>query len=224
MAEHDSVTRARLLNTAARLFAARGFKTVTVRDICHEAGANVAAVNYHFGDKLGLYNEVVGSAIQTMRETTELARAGAAQSAPEERLRTYIRIFIERVVGAQAHDGWIHQIMVREMADPTPALDLVAERVIRPRLEYVASIVAEILGRPPDDDVVKRCVLSVQSQVHAAMPNYLARHLLPELRDPAVLNDLAEHIARFSIAGLHDVARRLRADARAASLPTAARG
>ena len=110
------------------------------------------------------------------------------------------------------------------VADPTPALDLVAERVLRPRLEYVASIVAEIVGRPPDDDVVKRCVLSVQSQVHAAMPNYLARHLLPELRDPAVLNDLAEHIASFSIAGLHDVARRLRAEDRAASLPTAARG
>ena len=53
----DPRTRARLLKAAEQLFAERGFRKVTVREICHAAKANVAAVNYHFGDKLGLYRE-----------------------------------------------------------------------------------------------------------------------------------------------------------------------
>jgi len=56
-------TRARLLDAARRLFAERGFEDVTVREICREAGANLALVNYYFGDKLGLYLEVVNQAI-----------------------------------------------------------------------------------------------------------------------------------------------------------------
>jgi AcrR family transcriptional regulator len=202
MAEQDPVTRNRLLNVAARLFAARGFKRVTVRDICRDAGANVAAINYHFGDKEGLYTEVVRMAIQIMRETTEIAQALATGLPPDDRLRVYIRVFLERAVGGHAQDGWIHQIMMREMADPTPAIDLVAEQVVRPRLEYVASIVGEMLGRLPEDPLVRRCVLSVQAQIHAVMPNYMSKRLLENLSDPTVLDELADHIARFSIAGV----------------------
>ena len=74
----DRETRERLLRTAARLFADRGFKKVTVRDICRTARANVAAVNYHFGDKLGLYREVLQLAAEALRSTTEAAKQGAA--------------------------------------------------------------------------------------------------------------------------------------------------
>jgi TetR/AcrR family transcriptional regulator, regulator of cefoperazone and chloramphenicol sensitivity len=202
MAEQDSETRSRLLLIAAQLFAARGFRRVTVREICRDARANVAAVNYHFGGKLGLYREVLSTAIQTMRSTTDAAKAAGKGRSPEFKLRAYVHVFLERVVKT-AGDNWIHQLMMREMADPTPALDLVAERVIRPRLEYVAGLVAEILHREVDDEVVKRCVLSVQAQVHAAMPSYMAKRLLPDLHNSAALDQLAEHIAQFSLAGIH---------------------
>ncbi len=70
----DRETRERLLKAAAQLFADRGFKKVTVRDICRSARANVGAVNYHFGDKTGLYREVLQLAIETMRSTNDAAR------------------------------------------------------------------------------------------------------------------------------------------------------
>jgi TetR/AcrR family transcriptional regulator, regulator of cefoperazone and chloramphenicol sensitivity len=63
MQGHDTETRERLLSTAERLFAERGFSKVTVREICRSARANVAAVNYHFSGKQGLYDEVVRTAI-----------------------------------------------------------------------------------------------------------------------------------------------------------------
>ncbi len=63
---NDLETRERLLEAAAELFAERGYNHVTVRDICRAAGANVAAVNYYFRDKLGLYREVLTSTISSL--------------------------------------------------------------------------------------------------------------------------------------------------------------
>src|SRR2546428_31549 len=57
MSGRDLETRERLLRTAARMFADRGFKRVTVRDICRRARANVAAVDYHLLSKLALHRE-----------------------------------------------------------------------------------------------------------------------------------------------------------------------
>jgi len=210
MAGHDLETHARLLNAAAELFAARGFKDVTVREICAAADANVAAVNYHFGDKLGLYREVVNSAIGTMRSTTEAARQAGSGLPPAERLRAYIRVFLQRV-GTDGQDSWIHRLMAREIADPTPSLDLIAEQVIAPRFDYVASVVAELLGRPSQDETVRRCTLSIQAQCHAAMPHPLASRALRLSNDPRALECLAQHIADFSLAGMFGVGEGLEA-------------
>ena len=94
----DPRTRARLLKAAEELFGERGFKKVTVREICRAAKANVASVNYYFGDKLGLYREVLQSAIDGMRATNDHARAEGKGRPPEEQLRRYLRIFLARVL------------------------------------------------------------------------------------------------------------------------------
>jgi AcrR family transcriptional regulator len=52
-------TRERLLDAAERLFATRGIDAASVRDITDAAGANLAAVNYHFGSKHELIVAIV---------------------------------------------------------------------------------------------------------------------------------------------------------------------
>lgn len=203
----DAETYDRLLDVAARLFAARGFKDVTVREICRAARANVAAINYHFGDKLGLYREVLNKAIETMQATTEAARQAGTGLAADQKLRAYVRVFLQRTA-VQGGDSWIHQLMIREMADPTPAIELVFEQVIRPRVAYLSEVVAEVLDIDAGDEQVLRSVMSIQSQCHAAMPNPLSKRLMRNLTgDAASLDDLAEHIARFSLGGLNALAR-----------------
>ena len=115
----DAATRARLLEVAERLFAERGFKKVTVREICRAARANVASVNYYFGDKLGLYREVLQGAIDGMRTTNDAMREAGRGLPPEQRLRRAIEVVVTRILSA--HTGPIHQLIQREVADPTPA-------------------------------------------------------------------------------------------------------
>src|SRR5438034_10661480 len=106
----DLETRARLLTAAEQLFADRGFKKLTVRDICRTARANVAAVNYHFGDKLGLYREVLQLASGVLRATTEAAKEAAGDCAPDEKLRRFVHVHLRRMLGAE-RDDWIHRLI-----------------------------------------------------------------------------------------------------------------
>jgi TetR/AcrR family transcriptional regulator, regulator of cefoperazone and chloramphenicol sensitivity len=206
MSTPDRETRDRLLKAAERLFADRGFKKVTVREICRAARANVAAVNYHFGDKLGLYREVMQSAIDAMRATNDAARhAGAGQTA-EEQLRRYIVIFVHRVLGSGRDT--VHKLINREMHDPTPALDTLVEQGVRPRVEYLSGLIAEIMECAPSDPRVLRCVASIQAQSIAYLPNPIAARLgLTFKPTPAHLDELAAHIAEFSLAGVRAVGR-----------------
>jgi TetR/AcrR family transcriptional regulator, regulator of cefoperazone and chloramphenicol sensitivity len=202
----DTETRARLLKAAERLFADRGFKKVTVREICRAARANVAAVNYHFGDKLGLYREVMQSAIDAMRATNDAARQAGAGHTAEEQLRRYIVIFVHRVLGSGRDT--VHKLINREMHDPTPALDTLVEQAVRPRVEYLSGLIAEIMECAPSDQRVLRCVASIQAQSIAYLPNPIAARLgLTFKPTPAHLDELAAHIAEFSLAGVRAVGR-----------------
>jgi AcrR family transcriptional regulator len=204
--ERDRETRERLLQAAMRLFAQHGFAKVTVRDICRKARANVAAVNYHFDGKRGLYEEVLETAIRTMQGATDEARAAGRERPPEAQLSTYIAIFLRRVF--ESRDSWIHQLMMRELADPTPALDLVVDQVIRPRMAYLLGIIAAIIGCPADDPRVMQCAFSVHTQCLAVRDNPVAPRLGFERLTPDRVQVMAAHIATFSVAGIRAVAAR----------------
>ena len=171
---------------------------MTIRDICRAAGANVAAVNYHFHGKTGLYHAVVQSAIDRMRATTDtIVEAGRGQP-PDRQLTTFIAIFLQRVTAMR--DNWIHQLMMRELSEPTAALDLVVQQVLKPRMKYLDGVISELLGCRTDDPRVRRSVTSVQMQCLAAIDKRLPLHSVPTT--PAEVAELADHIARFSIGGV----------------------
>jgi AcrR family transcriptional regulator len=206
MSGYDRHTRARVLKVAARLFAERGFRKVTVRDICTAADANVAAVNYHFRDKMGLYREVLEDAIGLIRAGDAAEMAGAAGSA-EDRFRAHIQAYLHRLL-VQGGDSWVHRLVYHEIAEPTPVLDRIVEHAFRPRVEYLCGLVGEILQCDPADARVRRSVASIQAQCVMLLPHPIGDRLRPRARrTPAEIDQLARHIADFSLAGIRAVGR-----------------
>jgi AcrR family transcriptional regulator len=211
MNTRDRETRDRLLAAAERLFADRGFKKVTVRDICKVAKANVAAINYHFGDKLGLYREVLQSAIDRMRATNEAAREAGRGKSAEEQLRRYIVIFVHRFL--ESGNDAVHRLITREVHDPTPAIDALVEQGVKPRVEYLSGVLAEMMRCSPSDKRVLRCLASIQAQSVAYLHNPIAERLgfTMEPKTPAQIDEIADHIAQFSLAGVRAVGKSKRA-------------
>jgi len=68
-AEGDAVgAKKRLLDAAEQVFGERGFDGASIRDVTAKANCNLAAVNYHFGDKETLYEEVFRRRLSEMRD------------------------------------------------------------------------------------------------------------------------------------------------------------
>src|SRR3954468_7815087 len=103
MAVQD-LTKARLLDAAGEEFANKGFELARVRAICERAGANLAAVNYHFGDKEALYIQPLREAHRCgLEPDDEVFEAGVA---PAIRLRWFIQHFLGRVLAMNSPDDW----------------------------------------------------------------------------------------------------------------------
>jgi AcrR family transcriptional regulator len=207
-------TRLRLLEAAAKEFAEHGFHHATVRDICKRAEANVAAVNYHFGDKGGLYAQTLKHWIGVAMEQCPPHGGVSADAPPADRLRGFVRGTLRRML----HDGaagWHGQLMAREMVEPTAALDMLIGTSIRPMVDLLHGIVRDLGGTGLDEDAVRRCGMSVFGQCcfYRHSREVISRLFGPDLYSEAGLEAAADHITRFTLAGLA---------ACAAATPTAA--
>jgi TetR/AcrR family transcriptional regulator, regulator of cefoperazone and chloramphenicol sensitivity len=197
-------TRRQLLEAAGEVFAEVGFRDATVREICRRAGANIAAINYHFGDKETLYTEVLRYAHGKALEKYPPLLDVAADAPAEKKLRAFVKSLLLRIFD-KGPTSWHGRLMSREMIEPTAALDSLVEERMRPMVAQLWKIVSEILGCPVNDERVRLCSLSVVSQCvfynHCSpVMSRLFPNKLPQ--DAASIGHLAGHITDFSLAAM----------------------
>jgi AcrR family transcriptional regulator len=111
-------TRDAVFQAAASLFSARGFDGVSVDDIAAGAGVNKAMIYYHFNDKLALYRTVVADMLSAVG--ARVASIAEASIAPAGKLDR----FIEHFVRLADERPWFPTLMLREIAEGAPHLDL----------------------------------------------------------------------------------------------------
>ena len=197
-----SDTRLRLLEAAGPIFAQKGFGAATIKEISDAAGANIAAVNYHFGDKDRFYAEVLRYA-----HHCAVGAVDAVQPPPGDDPEAALRAFVAAMVGGifdPHRPSWHARLIARELMQPTEALDELVELNVRPKADRLRAVIGRMTGLPPDHERVQRCVLSIVAQcvfLHHGRP--VVSRLFPDLSyDPA---KIADHIAAFSIAAVYGV-------------------
>lgn len=198
-------TRSRLLHAAGEVFGEVGFRRATVRDICSRAGANVAAINYHFGDKEELYAEVVKSGVARGLEKYPVDMDVPPGGTPEQRLRGFVRSFLYRTLGRGDH-AVSGRIIVWEMAEPTAVLEALFQERIRFLYAMLESIVRDLLGRAATPQLVRMGCASVLGQCSFYR---MGEALLSKVQPGPTTNlpaeqieALAEHIAFLTASGL----------------------
>ena len=93
-------TRERIVEAAGEVFARKGFRRATVREICTRAGVNVAMIKYHFGGKAGLYTAVLEHFRSVAGRRSRQIMDRAEGDGPEARLKAFIRAQLEKLTGS----------------------------------------------------------------------------------------------------------------------------
>ena len=195
--------RDRILRAALEIFTERGFKSATIRDICGRAGVNVASVNYHFRSKQALYREALSYAFQEAERKYPQTAFADASLPPADRLRLFIRTLLLRLMD-DSHLGFHARLMAREIADPTGALDIIIETVMRPRFQILRDIVRQLAGPGWAWEDIDRFIHNIIGQclVYRHSRPMIDR-LCPEIiAGPAAIERTAELIHQFSLAAL----------------------
>jgi AcrR family transcriptional regulator len=209
----EQQTRRRILDAATRQFVDRGYKHVTIREICKEARANVAAVNYHFGDKGELYREVLEEAFAVIKLTTERSIQEGKGKSAEEKLRAYIRVHAEVILQPTGRNT-LHQLFHRESQEPELLVDELLERTFKPRFEYLFGVVGELLVLTPQDPRVRLSALSIHGLILMFRPNPITARVGAQLQLSFSTEEITEHLLAFSLSAL-DAYRPWRARAKA---------
>ena len=192
----STVTREKLIEAAGPIFAAKGLRGATIREITQSAGANIAAVNYHFRDKFELYTQVLRRAHEGI--VTAMSRPLTADT-PEGRVRQLLSAMFHAALDPQ-RPRWQTRLIGRELLQPSPAMDLMDE-LMRPMAQRLRETIREI--RP--DLTGQQLTLAVSNVVAPCIFHTYHAHIMhrmfPGEPDPE-LAVLAEQVVDYALAAL----------------------
>ncbi len=109
-------TASRILSTATHLFAAHGYDGTSTKDICEGAGANIAALHYHYGSKENLYHRIIE---QFATERLDFARKTLQPPQNIDDFKVRLEIFLRQTLETMIKQNDIVRLIQRdvEMSD-----------------------------------------------------------------------------------------------------------
>lgn len=162
-------TRAALIRAALKLFGRQGFEGTSTREIAALAKANIGSIAYHFGGKEGLRAACANHIVETIGGIAGAAMAETAGGAQgEDAARARLNTVLEAMVGfivARPEAGEFVQFVLRELSQPSEALDIIYDGVFEPVHRRLCRIWAEASGEDAESERTRITIFTLIGQV-----------------------------------------------------------
>ena len=197
------ITRQDILEKAGKIFAEFGYASATSKQVCHASRVNLAAVNYHFGSKEGLYAAVLAEAHRRLISLENLS----AIAIGDEDASIKIGRVIDALIDSTDAGGWHLKVYLREMIAPSTIYRDLLESQIFPKLNILKIMLHEITGIQIDDPALERCFFTTFTPCTVLLiaNKEALNHGLPGVWGDR--NALKNHLKTFALAGCKSVAK-----------------
>jgi len=206
--EQHNETREKLWLAAVQIFADKGYKETTVRDICKLAGSsNINSISYYFGSKEDLYTEILES-IFSRYDKFDIGEW--EKKTAEQQLRTMIFNFCSMLYKNNAFNSDFTSIFIAEMMRPSSFIEEMVDTYNRPRIKRHLKMFQDLLGDAGTEENARNCLVSVAGQLlyySFAWPVF--SRLFPDYSPNENYEQWAEHVYRFSLAGIEAIKQQI---------------
>jgi AcrR family transcriptional regulator len=199
-------TQEKLIKAATKVFAEKGFRDATVRQICKQAGtANINAVNYYFDSKEQLYKQILEL---IFTEYDKQVPKNFPDKTPEEQLEIYISTFCKILYQEGESDS--NAILVEEFTKPSLFLEEMVDTFNRPRVKRHLKMFKSLLGEGATDDMARDCLVSVSGQLlYYSFARPVFSRLFPDYFTENSHEQWAAHVFKFTMGGIEAYKREL---------------
>ena len=202
-------TKDRILDTAERLFADRGYRGTSITQLAREANVNQAAVNYHFGSKAGLMEKVIERRADPLnrqrKSRLEAVRRRAARQGRRPTVKSVLRAFIEptfTLIAAGAARKSFLALAGRSLFEPGQVTKDILKRKFEPSFQLLSEVMQEALPDLPREVLLSRLHYALGAMSHCMLicsPGDSSPNLMPPVDDP---DTLMNSLLAFTVAGL----------------------
>ena len=197
------ITRTRILEAAGELFATTGYAETSNKAIAAQAQVDLASINYHFGNRSGLYQAVLAESYGQELGLANLKQLVGSELAPSSKLRA----LIEQLVGHATREpqAWQLRVLAREILAPTSHLQILFQNEALPKVALLRRMLSEITRIPAEDPALTRCLLCVIAPCLMMLVG--GRNFPGPLQEVFQMppQTIANHLFHFALGGLESI-------------------
>lgn len=206
-------TREKLFNAGVKVFAEKGYRDATVREICKVAGSgNINSINYYFGSKENLYRTILDAIFSAYDRFNQ---EDWDRKTPKEQLKSMISNYCTMLYKNNDFASDVSSIFATEMTRPSSFIEQLVDTYNGPRVKRHLNMFRTLLGDGASDDNARDCLVSVAGQLlyySFAWPVF--SRLFPDYSPDQRYEQWAEHVYQFTLGGIRAIRKQLKQKAR----------
>lgn len=206
--EHHVDTREALLDAAEKLFSEHGIQASSLRAITHQAGANLAAVNYHFGSKEGLVRAVFSRRLKPMEEerfrlldAIDLS-AGREGQGIEQVVAAFVAPVLRRMRETPDRGQAFAQLMGRAFMEPSEDLRGMLMQEFRGTADRFVDALRQLLPHLSEKELMWRFHFLAGGMGHTVSCHKMVERFSNGICDSSNPDEMLRFLVTFMASGL----------------------